>query len=137
MPSKKTIARLEAQILRRAAHCLQFEVSDPRMGFITLTGVELSKDMAYATIRYSVLGDEAECSKTNHMLEQARGFVQRQVASILHTRTTPTLRWEYDPTIAASSHMDQILKDVQIRDEQIRSSNDRPESVPDEADAAD
>jgi hypothetical protein len=63
--------------------------------------------------------------------------VQRQVASILHTRTTPTLRWEYDPTIAAASHMDQILKDVQTRDEQIRSSNDGPESVPDEADAAD
>ncbi|MDP6386738.1 MAG: 30S ribosome-binding factor RbfA [Planctomycetota bacterium] len=137
MPSKKTIARLEAQILRRAAHCLQFEVSDPRMGFVTLTGVELSSDMAHATIRYSVLGDDAECSKTNHMLEQARGFVQRQVASILHTRTTPTLRWEYDPTIAAAVQMDQIIQDARTRDDQIRSTNDGPESPPNEADAAD
>ncbi|HIF41062.1 MAG TPA: 30S ribosome-binding factor RbfA [Planctomycetes bacterium] len=137
MPSKKTIARLEAQILRRAAHCLQFEVSDPRMGFVTLTGVELSKDMAYATIRYSVLGDDAECSKTNAMLEQARGFVQRQVASILRTRTTPTLRWEYDPSIAAASQMEQLIQDVQTRDEQIRLSNDGPGSVTDEAEAAD
>ena len=137
MPSKKTIARLEAQILRRAAHCLQFEVSDPRMGFITLTGVELSKDMAYATIRYSVLGDEAERSKTSHMLDQARGFLQRQVASILHKRTTPTLRWEYDPTIAESSRMEQIIRDAQERDERIRQSNGGPESVPNGADASD
>ena len=107
------------------------------MGFITLTGVELSKDMAHATLRYSGLGDEAECSKTNHMLEQARGFVQRQVASILRTRTTPTLRWEYDPTIAAAARMEQVIQDVVTRDEQIRSTNDEPESAPDEADSTD
>ncbi len=123
MPSSKTLARLEAQILRRAAHCLQFEISDPRKGFVTLTGVELSKDMAYATIKYSVLGDESDHSKTQHLLDQARGFVQRRVASILRTRTTPTLRWEYDPSIAESSRMGQVILEARKRDDQIRSTD--------------
>ena len=58
MASPKTIARLEAQILRRIAHCLQFELSDPRAGFITVTRVELSKDINTARVSYSVLGGE-------------------------------------------------------------------------------
>ncbi len=119
MPSSKTLHRLEAQILQRAAHCLQFELADPRVGFITLTGAKLASDMSVVTLKYSVLGDQAQLTKTERMLDQARGFVQRQYASILRTRTIPSLRWEYDSSIADASRIDSVISDAIERDENI------------------
>ena len=124
MANPRTIARLEAQILRRAAHCLQFEVSDPRATFITLTGVELSKDLANAKVSYSVLGDETERSKAEHMLESATGFIQRQVASILSTRVTPRLRFVYDASLEEAARLDLLIREARDRDREINPDGD-------------
>ena len=80
MANPRTIARLEARILERAAVCLQSEVSDPRASFITVTRVKLSPDLSSGRIYYSVLGTEGDKSKAEHMLESAAGFLQRQIA---------------------------------------------------------
>ncbi len=119
MASPKTIARLEAQIHRRAAHCLQHEVADPRLGFVTITKVELSTDMAVAKIHYSVLGDGSDRSKVEHLMQHARGFVQRQVASILRIRRAPQVRWVYDSTIEEAARMTQFIREVRERDAEI------------------
>ena len=124
MANPRTIARLEAQILRRAAHCLQFEVSDPRAAFVTLIGVELSKDLSQATIRYSVLGGEGDISKAQHLMKDAGSFIQRQVARALKTRTTPRLRLEFDDSIAEAARMDQLIKKARDRDRQISGQAD-------------
>lgn len=120
MVSPKTLARLQAQIQRRVAHCLQFELADPRAGFITVTRVELTTDMATATVFYSVLGNEGEHSQAQHMLESARGFVQRQVAGILRTRTVPRLRWEFDASIEDAARMDVLIREARERDKALR-----------------
>ena len=139
MANPRTIARLEAQIQRRAAHCLQFEVADPRSAFLTITRVELSKDLANAKIYYSVLGDESERTKTAHMLEQAGGFIQRQVASILHTRVTPRLRWVYDESISEAARLDQLIREARERDRAIsgESEEDDPQQASDDSPAKD
>ena len=80
MANPRTIARLEARIHERAAYCLQFEINDPRAGFITILRVELSSDVSVGKIFYSVLGDESDRSKAAHMLEGARGYIQRHRA---------------------------------------------------------
>jgi len=118
--SPRTIARLEARILERAAYCLEFEVRDPRAGLITVTRVELAKDLSSGKIFYSVLGDEAERTKTAHMLESAAGFIQRQVASVLKVRRMPHLRWIYDESIAHAAHMDTVIREALERDRKIR-----------------
>jgi ribosome-binding factor A len=132
MASPKTIARLEAVIQRRAAHCLQFEVTDPRSGFVTITGVELSPDLAVAKISYSVLGDEAVRSKVGHLLEHATGFVQRQVAGVLRLRRAPQLRFVFDESIAEAARLDQLIREARRRDAEISGKSEDEPDAPDD-----
>ncbi len=120
MASDRTRARLEARIHRRAAHCLQFEVSDPRGSFITITRVELSRDLSSGKVFYSVLGEEGDRSKVEHMLENAAGFIQRQVGTILDTRVVPRLKWVYDESIAEAARLDSLIREARERDRKIR-----------------
>lgn len=119
MASPKTIARLEAQIKRRAAHCLQFEISDPRASIITITRVELSSDVATGKIFYSVLGEDADRSKAAHMVKHAAGFIQRQVASVLRLRRMPHLRWQFDESYEESIRLSELIAQARIRDKEI------------------
>ena len=132
MANPRTIARLEAQIQRRAAHCLQFELSDPRAHFVTITRVELSKDITSGKIHYSVLGDEAERSQVAHMLEGAAGYIQRQVASVLKVRNVPHLRWVYDDSIAEAARMEQLIREARERDRKINPQSTEEAAPPGE-----
>jgi ribosome-binding factor A len=119
MANPRTIARIAARIQERAAYCLQFELKDPRASFVTITRVELTNDLSLAKVFYSVMGDEADRSKAGHMLEHARGFVQRQVARVLHMRRMPSLRFEYDDSIETAAHIDQVIREARERDRRI------------------
>lgn len=132
MASPKTIARLEGQIQRRVAHCLQFELADPRAGFITVTRVELATDLATARVFYSVLGEDVEERKSQAMLEEAGGFIRRQVASILRTRTVPQLLWKFDDSIREAARLDALIQDARRRDRNI-SSDPEEDDAPEDA----
>lgn len=134
MANPKTIAKLEAAIRRRIAYCLQFEVSDPRSGFVTITGVELSTDLSVAKVRWSVLDAERERARSEHMLESARGFVQRQMGRVINLRRLPRIQWVYDDSMAEAARLDQLIKDAQAKDARIR--GDRPEAAAPDAAAA-
>ncbi|MBL8860036.1 MAG: 30S ribosome-binding factor RbfA [Planctomycetes bacterium] len=119
MANPRTIARLEARIKERAAYCLQFEVNDPRAGFITITQVALSSDLSSGKIHYSVLGDEADRSKAAHMLKGAAGFIQRQVARVLEMKRVPHLSWVYDDSIEKAADLDLLIREARARDKAI------------------
>lgn len=119
MANPRTMARIAARIQERAAYCLQFELKDPRASFVTVTRVELTNDLSLAKIYYSVMGDDGDRSKAAHMLEHAKGFVQRQVARVLHMRRMPTLRFEYDDSIETAAHIDQVIREARERDRRI------------------
>jgi len=119
MASPRTLARLEARILQRAAHCLEFEVADPRASFITLTSVKLARDLSTAKVSYSVLGTQADRSRTQHMLEDASGFIQRQVAKVLKTRRMPRLTWAFDDSIEYAAEIDRKIKQAMKVDREI------------------
>ncbi|MEC8511332.1 MAG: 30S ribosome-binding factor RbfA [Planctomycetota bacterium] len=125
MASERTIHRLEAQIQRRIAHCLQFELQDPRASFVTVVRVELSSDLSTAKVFYSVLGDDSDRARTGGMLEHAKGFIRRQVSGVLRTRTTPDLRFLPDDTAQESKRMDDLIAEARRRDEQIRGEESR------------
>jgi ribosome-binding factor A len=132
MANPRTIARLESRILQRAAYCLQFEIRDPRAAFITVTRVELSSDLRHGKVFWSVLGDESERSRAEHMLEHAAGFIQRQVARVLETRHVPHLRWVYDESIAEAARMDQLIRDARERDRAIHAAGGADDEAADE-----
>ncbi len=119
MSNPRTMARIAARIQERAAYCIQFELKDPRATFVTVTRVELTNDLSMAKVYYSVMGDEGDRSKAAHMLEHARGFVQRQVARVLHMRRMPSLRFDYDDSIETAAHIDQVIREARERDRRI------------------
>jgi len=119
MPNPRSLARLAARIHERAAHCLEFELRDPRATFITITRVEVSKDAGHARIHYSVLGDAGERSKAAHMLASATGFIQKQVARVLETRIVPRLSFHYDDSIEHAAEMSQAIQAALERDRAI------------------
>lgn len=119
MANPRTIARVAARIQQRVAHCLQFELNDPRAGHATLTEVRLSTDMRNATILWT-LQDEKDRSKTEHMLEGATGFVRKQLARVLETRVIPDIAWKFDDRIAKASAMESLIERAVSRDEEIR-----------------
>jgi ribosome-binding factor A len=123
----RTKARLEARILERAAHAIEFEVRDPRATFITLTRVELSPDLSIAKIYWSVLGGPGDRSKAEHMLESAGGFIQRQVARVLETRRVPRLAWYFDESLIKAQELDKAIRAALERDKVIAETGKPPE----------
>ena len=119
MADPRTIARLEARIKERVAHAVEFELADPRSSFITVTRVELNRDVSRGRIFYSVLGTPGDRSKARAMLEDASGFLQRKVGRVLNLRRMPRLTWHYDDTIEAMVRMDDVIRQALAHDEEI------------------
>ena len=120
MVNPRTLQRIEARIQERAAYCLQFELKDPRTSFVTIVKVELDPEMKRGNIYWSCLGGSAERNKSEKMLADAAGYIQRQVARVLEMRNMPHLSWVYDDSIAKASALSDLIADARSRDEQIR-----------------
>lgn len=115
--SKRT-QQVGDEIQRILSEAIQYELSDPRVGFATVIGVEMSADLQHAKVRISVMGDEEQQRETMRGLEHAKGFLRRQVATELrHMRMVPDLRFQLDNSLAYSQHIDELLHDIK-EDEQ-------------------
>jgi ribosome-binding factor A len=88
------------------------ELKDPRIGFVTVTGVETSTDLRQARVYVSVLGNERKREKTLEGLESAHGVLQARLASELRMKRTPQLTFEYDPTVAEGVRMTQLIDEL-------------------------
>ncbi len=105
----RRIRRLQELIKARVAEVVGYELSDPRRGLITIQRVELDREISHCKVFWSVLGDEKERSRNEHMLKQATPFVQREVAAIMHTRTTPKIQFVFDESIEGSLRVQNII----------------------------
>ena len=88
------------------------ELKDPRIGFVTVTGVETSPDLRHARVFVSVLGSEAKRAKTLDGLAAAHGVLQARVARELRMKRTPQLAFEYDPTVERGVRMTQLIDEL-------------------------
>src|SRR5579859_6329917 len=75
------------------------DLKDPRVGFVTITGVKTSPDLRHARVYVSVLGDQAARQSSMEGLRSAHGFLQRHVADQLTLKHTPALVFEYDESV--------------------------------------
>lgn len=109
----------------RVAHHIQEELGsllarglkDPRIGFVTITGVELSPDLRYGKVFYSVMGSEEEKRNTAEGLSAAAGFLKREVARALSLRYVPELRFIYDDSAERSARIEELLREARKMDE--------------------
>jgi ribosome-binding factor A len=88
------------------------ELKDPRIGFVTVTGVETSADLRHARVFVSVLGSESKRRKTLAGLAAAHGVLQARLASELRMKRTPQLAFEYDPTVERGVRMTQLIDEL-------------------------
>ncbi|HUL03062.1 MAG TPA: 30S ribosome-binding factor RbfA [Gemmatimonadales bacterium] len=89
---------------------------DPRIGFVTVTGVEVSRDLSFARIAVSVMGDETEQARSMEGLASAARFLRAQLSRDLQLRTSPELRFELDRGAEHGRRIDAVLK--QLREDE-------------------
>ena len=88
------------------------EVHDPKIGFITLTRVQVSADLQVAHVYYTSLGDPAARKDTQKALERATPFLRRQIGSRVQLRRVPEIEFRFDESIAHQDRIEQVLKDL-------------------------
>jgi len=88
------------------------DLKDPRIGFVTVTGVETSPDLRQAKVFVSVLGNERKREQSLEGLTSAHGVLQSILASELRMKRTPQLTFEYDPTVAEGVRMSQLIDEL-------------------------
>jgi ribosome-binding factor A len=108
--------RLAALIQESVAAAVATSLKDPRVGFVTVTGVTVSPDGGVATVRVSVMGTEEEKARALEGLESARGYLRSRLAESVKLRTIPELRFELDRGLEHAQRINQILADLK-RDE--------------------
>lgn len=88
------------------------EVKDPRIGFITITGVELTSDLRYAKVFFSVLGKEKEQKDTKEALDSAVGFIRRLVGQRVKLRFVPEIIFREDHSSEYSMKIQEVLNEI-------------------------
>ncbi len=107
-----------ATVRQVIADLLLTELSDPRIGFVTVTGVQVTNDLSVATVQVSVMGTEAEREQALEGLASASGFLRARVARALTTRVVPELRFVLDRGLDHAARITEILG--QLREEKER-----------------
>ena len=90
---------------------------DPRVGFVTVTGVLVTNDLSHARVMVSVAGDDAEKEKALEGLRSAAGFLRTRAARALTTRTVPELHFELDKGVEHAARIEELLGSIR-REEQ-------------------
>jgi ribosome-binding factor A len=92
------------------------ELKDPRIGFVTVTGVETSADLRQATVFVSVLGSERKRRASLAGLQSSHGVLQSRINRELHLKRTPQLTFEYDPTIERGVRLSRLIDELAPRE---------------------
>ena len=101
--------RVGEQLQRELAGLVHEEIKDPRLGMVSISGVEVSTDLAHAKVFVSVLGDAATADLSIQVLNNAAGFLRRKLGARMRLRTVPRLRFLYDRSLAEGARMDALI----------------------------
>ena len=102
-----------SELIRQAVGAfLTGDVRDPRIGFVTVIGVDVSADLSHANVRVSVMGTEEEKAQSLEGLASAARYLRAQLSSDLHLRTSPELHFHLDRGLEHAQRIDQVLKEL-------------------------
>ncbi len=88
------------------------DLSDPRMGFVTITRIELTDDLRFARVFYSVLGDAAQKESTREALQENMGFIKKLAVERINMKYAMDIKFELDKSIEHSFHIDELLRKI-------------------------
>jgi ribosome-binding factor A len=107
-----------AELIRQTVGAfLTGDVRDPRIGFVTVTGVEVSPDLTHANVRVSVMGSDDEKAKSLEGLGSAARYLRAQLSRELSLRTSPELHFHLDRGIEHAQRIDRVLKELKESDD--------------------
>lgn len=109
MPSER-MRRVDEAVRAVLSDAVSQDLKDPRVGFVTVTGVKTSPDLRHARVYVSVLGSETEREASLAGLRSAHGFLQRRVAQELRLKHTPALEFAYDASIDTGMRITELLE---------------------------
>lgn len=103
--------RISEQIQRELAELIRKGLKDPRVGWVTITAVEVTRDYSHAKVFYTVM-DDSKREVTQEALESAAGYLRNGIGRVLQIFTTPQLHFVYDDSIARGVYMSRLIDDV-------------------------
>ncbi len=106
--------RIGDQIQKEISELLARGLKDPRIGFVTITSVEVTSDLHLARIYYTVMGDDEARASTAKGLEKATSFIRRELGRRMRIRYIPDLLFNYDSTLDHSEHINKLLREANL-----------------------
>jgi len=116
--------RVQELLVQEISDIVRREVRDPRVGFVTITGAEVTPDLRQARVFFTVLGDTNQREDTAISLNRAAGFIRGEFAQRAELRFVPNLKFEYDTGMERGLRISQLLEQVRRDDEQAAKSTD-------------
>ena len=92
-------------------------LKDPRIGFVTITGVKVTDDLHLATVYFTVIGSDAEKRGTEEGLNSARGYVRKELGKNLRMRYVPDIVFRYDASVEYGSRIESLLKEISTKED--------------------
>lgn len=118
--------RIGDQMQRELATMISREVKDPRLGFITITAVDVTRDLGHAKVFITVMGDNTAEQIQNNLdvLNDAAGFLRMLLGKAMKLRTIPQLHFHYDSSIERGAHLSALIDKARAADKQLISSDE-------------
>lgn len=110
--AKFRVGRVGEQIKKEVSSLIQTELKDPRIGFITVTGVDVTGDLSQARIYLSILGSDEQKEETLHALGRAKGFLRSELGHRMRLRHTPEIEFRFDSSIQYGSRIEALLQEI-------------------------
>jgi len=110
--ASKRLARLNEQLKREITVLVREEVRDPRVGMVTVTGVETSADLSVARVYVRIMGDDEAKAAGLEGLRAAAPFIRSELGRMLHIRQVPELRFQLDRSLEYAMRIEQLLNEI-------------------------
>ena len=113
--------RVADYLQRELAALIQHEVRDPRVGMVSITGVDVSRDLGHAKVYYTVMssGSGDDASESNEALNKAAGFLRSQLSRDSNMRTVPQLRFIFDTSVGRGRELEDLIRRAADADRQL------------------
>jgi len=111
MPLKRP-KRVAQLIQKEISAIIQKQIENPQLGFVTITGVEVTEDLQHAKVYFTVYGSEEERISTEKLLKKMTSFVRYHVGQRIRLRYTPEIIFQYDETMERAARIDELINQI-------------------------
>ena len=119
--------RVEEQLKRLLADLVRREIKDPRIGLITITAVELSKDLSHARVFFTPFAGLGDAAGAHDALRHAAGYLRHELRNALRLRVTPQLDFRIDESVERGARLSSLISEAVAEDERRHEGETEPE----------